>query len=197
MSSNREPLIVAVADRRPSIDATAWIAPTASIVGAVSLGPGASVWYGAVLRADDDEIVVGRDSNIQDGAVLHPDPGYACHVGEGVTIGHGAIVHGARVGSGSLVGMGARLLNGANVGERCLVAAGALVPEGFTAPDGSLVVGVPAKVRRQLDPDEIRDLAVNAEEYAANARRHARAVTAAGRESEHRATPRPDSDGAA
>jgi carbonic anhydrase/acetyltransferase-like protein (isoleucine patch superfamily) len=190
-------LIIAVGDRSPTIDDTGWVAPTASIVGAVTLGPGSSVWYGAVLRADGDEIVIGRDSNVQDGAVLHADPGFACQVGDAVTIGHGAIVHGARVGSGSLVGMGARLLNGANVGEQCLVAAGALVPEGFTAPDGSLVVGAPAKVRRQLEPDEIRDLALNAEEYAANARAHAHAVLAADRAPDQQAMSQPGSDGPA
>lgn len=178
MSSEREPLVIAIGDRSPAIHPAGWVAPTASIVGAVTLGPGSSVWYGAVLRADDDEITIGRDTNIQDGAVLHADPGYPCHLGDGVTVGHGAIVHGARVGSGSLVGMGARLLNGASIGKRCLVAAGALVPAGFSAPDGSLVVGAPAKVRRQLDIDEIRDLALNADEYAANAHRHARTVRA-------------------
>ena len=197
MSSHREPLITAVGDRSPTIDDTGWVAPSASIVGAVTLGPGSSVWYGAVLRADGDEIVIGRDSNVQDGAILHADPGFACRVGDGVTIGHGAIVHGARVGSGSLVGMGARLLNGADVGEQCLVAAGALVPEGFSAPDGSLVVGVPARVRRQLERDEIRELAVNAEEYAANARLHARAVVGGDRAQSHPATSQLGSDGRA
>lgn len=176
MTSHTQPLIAAIGDRRPAVDPDAWVAPTASVVGAVSLGPGSSVWYGAVLRGDGDDITVGSDTNVQDGAVLHADPGFPCRLGAGVTVGHGAVVHGAAIGSGSLVGMGARVLNGAAIGKDCLVAAGALVPEGFEAPDRSLVVGVPAKVRRELSDDEVADLAVNAEEYVANARRHARSL---------------------
>lgn len=167
-----QPLVIGVGGRRPVVDPAAWIAPTASVVGAVTLGAGASVWYGAVLRADDETVTVGRDTNVQDGAVLHADPGFPCTLGDGVTVGHGAIVHGATVGAGSLVGMGARVLNGASIGERCMVAAGALVPEGFTAPPGVLVIGAPAKVRRDLRDSELDLLSDTAAEYAANARRH-------------------------
>lgn len=174
----REPLVVAIESRTPAIDSEAWVAPTAAIVGAVTLGPGASVWYGAVLRADNEEVTVGRDTNIQDGAVLHADPGFPCRLGDAVTVGHGAIVHGASIGRGSLVGMGARVLNGARIGERCMIAAGALVPEGFTAPDGVLVIGAPAKARRELTADDLRMLEETAEEYAANARRHRRCLQA-------------------
>ncbi len=172
--ASREPLVVAIENRRPAIDPEAWMAPTAAIVGSVVLGPGSSVWYGAVVRADDEEVMVGRNTNIQDGAILHSDPGYPCRLGDAVTVGHGAIVHGATIGTGSLVGMGSRVLNGARIGERCLIAAGSLVPEGFTAPNGVLVVGSPAKVRRELNDDDLRLLEETAEEYAANAGRHRR-----------------------
>lgn len=164
--------VTGIESRTPLIDEDAWVAPTASVVGEVSLGAGASVWYGAVLRADEEVVTVGRDTNIQDGAVLHADPGFPCTIGDRVTVGHGAIVHGATVGSGSLVGMGARVLNGATIGERCMIAAGALVPEGFTAPPGVLVVGAPAKVRRELNESDLDLLRETAEEYATNGRRH-------------------------
>lgn len=172
----REPLVVAIGTQTPVIHPEAWVAPTASLVGAVALGSGASVWYGAVVRADDADVSVGRDTNIQDAAVLHADPGFPCSLGEAVTVGHGAIVHGASIGSGSLVGMGSTVLNGAEIGQRCIVAAGALVPEGFVAPDGVLVIGAPAKVRRELTADEMRQLEQTARDYAANARRHRRAL---------------------
>jgi carbonic anhydrase/acetyltransferase-like protein (isoleucine patch superfamily) len=177
----QQPLVVGIGGREPSVDPEAWVAPTASVVGAVTLAAGASVWYGAVVRADDESVTIGRDTNVQDGAVLHADPGFPCSLADRVTVGHGAIVHGATVGAGSLVGMGARVLNGASIGERCMVAAGALVPEGFTAPPGVLVMGVPARVRRDLREDELAQLRETAEEYAANARRHrARFDTASG-----------------
>jgi carbonic anhydrase/acetyltransferase-like protein (isoleucine patch superfamily) len=166
------PLVIAIGDRVPWVDPSAWVAPTAAVVGAVTLGPGASVWYGAVIRADDEEVTVGRDTNIQDGAVLHADPGFPCRLGDAVTVGHGAIVHGASIGSGSLVGMGSTILNGAAIGERCMIAAGTVVPESFTAAGGVLLIGAPAKVRRELTADELRVLDENATEYAANARRH-------------------------
>lgn len=172
----RQPLVVAIEARAPAIDPEAWVAPTAAVVGGVTMGPGASVWYGAVVRADDEVVTIGRNTNIQDGAVLHADPGYPCRLGDAVTVGHGAIVHGASIGTGSLVGMGSRVLNGARIGERCIIAAGALVPEGFTAPDGVLIVGAPAKVRRELNDEDFRLLAETAEEYAANARRHRRCL---------------------
>ncbi|MGH3384761.1 MAG: gamma carbonic anhydrase family protein [Nocardioidaceae bacterium] len=174
--SSHEPLVVAIDDRAPTIDPTAWVAPTASVVGAVTLGPGASVWYGAVVRADDEDVSVGRDSNVQDGAVLHADAGFPCRIGDAVTVGHGAIVHGATIGAGSLVGMGSRVLNGARIGDRCMIAAGALVPAGFTAPDGVLVIGSPAQVRRELGDADLALLVETAAEYAANARRHRRCL---------------------
>lgn len=171
-----QPFVMAVEDRSPVIDEGSWLAPTATVVGAVTLRPGASVWYGAVLRADSEAVTVGKNTNIQDGAVLHADPGFPCHLGAGVTVGHGAIVHGATIGDGSLVGMGARVLNGARIGRRSLVAAGALVPEGFACPDEVLLVGSPAKVRRELTSEELSDLEESAAEYAANAARHRRCV---------------------
>lgn len=178
-----QPFVISIGDREPSVDPAAWIAPTASVVGAVTLGPGASVWYGAVLRADDERVIIGPDTNVQDGAVLHADPGFPCTLGAGVTVGHGAIVHGATIGGGSLVGMGARVLNGASIGERCMIAAGALLPEGFSAPPGVLVIGAPAEVRRNLRDSEFELLRETAEEYAANARRH-----------RDRSGPNPDAD---
>lgn len=172
------PFVSALEGRVPTVDDDAWIAPTASVVGEVSLGAGSSVWYSAVLRADDEVVTVGAGSNVQDGAVLHADPGYPCVLGDGVTVGHGAIVHGATIGAGSLVGMGARVLNGATIGENSLVAAGALVPEGFAVPSGVLVLGAPAKVRRELDEEELGMLRETAEDYVAKARRHRRAAGA-------------------
>lgn len=174
------PLIAPLDSRVPEIDEGAWVAPMAVVVGAVSVGAGASIWYGAVLRADDEIVSVGRDTNIQDGAVLHADPGYPCRLGDGVTVGHSAVVHGATVGTGTLVGMGSRVLNGAHIGERCLIAAGALVPEGFCAPDGVLILGSPARIRRELTPDELADIARTAEDYRLSARRHREAMSAHG-----------------
>src|SRR5680860_249014 len=171
-----EPLVLTLDDRSPTIDSRAWLAPTAAVIGAATVAAGASIWYGAVVRADDEEMSIGGNSNVQDGAVLHADPGYPCRVGFGVTIGHGAVVHGARIGDGSLVGMGSKLLNGSSIGERCLVAAGSMIPEGFTSPNEVLIVGAPAKVHRPLTADEIRMLARGAGEYVTSAQKHRRCL---------------------
>ncbi|PSK85964.1 carbonic anhydrase/acetyltransferase-like protein (isoleucine patch superfamily) [Murinocardiopsis flavida] len=165
-------LVLPMAGAAPAVPDSAWVAPGAVLVGAVTLGDEASVWYTAVLRADGDAIAVGRGSNVQDGAVLHADPGYPVRIGDDATVGHRAIVHGATVGDGTLIGMGAILLNGAEIGAGCLVAAGSLIPEGFTAPPGVLLVGAPAKVRRELTEEEAADLASNAADYRRNAARH-------------------------
>jgi carbonic anhydrase/acetyltransferase-like protein (isoleucine patch superfamily) len=143
---------------RPRIDATAYIAPGARIVGDVTIGPRASVWFNAILRADNDAITIGAETNIQDGSVLHTDEGHPCIVGDRCTIGHIANVHGCRIGDGSLVGMGAIVLTGAVIGEESLVAAGALVPEGKTFGPRSLLVGSPARSIRQLTDDEVERL---------------------------------------
>ncbi|QAY63754.1 gamma carbonic anhydrase family protein [Xylanimonas allomyrinae] len=160
----------------PQIHPTAWLAPTATVVGRVTIGPRASVFYGAVLRADLDEIVLGEGSNLQDNCVVHTDEGVPTHIGAGVGVGHGAIVHGATVGDGSLIGMGATLLNGAVIGEGAFVAAGALVREGQVIPAGHLAVGVPAKVRGELDDAGRERVASNALHYEELARRHREAV---------------------
>jgi carbonic anhydrase/acetyltransferase-like protein (isoleucine patch superfamily) len=131
----------------------------------------ASVWFGAVLRGDTEALHVGRGSNIQDGTVVHADPGYPVHIGANVTVGHQAMLHGCTVGDGSLIGIQSVVLNGARIGRHCLVGAGSLVTEGKEFPDGSLIMGVPAKVVRQLTPGQIEDLQRSAERYIANAQR--------------------------
>lgn len=150
-----------------------WIAPTAAIIGNVRLLPEASVWFGAVLRADDDAIEIGRRSNVQDGAVLHVDPGFPLTVGDDCTIGHQAMLHGCTIGSNTLVGMCATVLNGARVGRNCLIGACALVPEGVTIPDNSLVMGVPGKVVRQLDDAVVQRIGESATRYVNRWRRYA------------------------
>src|SRR6185437_4319422 len=134
----------------PRVADDAWVSRESTIIGDVSLGAHVSVWAGAIIRGDNDEIVVGARTNIQEGAVLHTDPGYVLEVGSGVTIGHQAMLHGCKVGNGSLIGIQAIVLNGASIGDECLVGAGALVTAGTVVPDRSLVLGSPAKVVRQL-----------------------------------------------
>ena len=159
-------------DAEPRIDAAAWVAETATVIGRVALEPGASVWYGCVLRGDRDWIRVGRDSNVQDGSVLHTDPGLPLVIGAEVTSGHRVVLHGCTIGDGSLVGMGAVVLNGARIGAHCIVGAGALVTEGKEFPDGSLIVGAPARVARTLAPEQAARLKASAAHYVANAARH-------------------------
>lgn len=150
-----------------------FIAPNATVVGRVVLGKNVSVWYGAVVRADVEIVQVGANCNIQDLAVLHADPGFPCILEESVTVGHAAIVHGAKVGAGSMIGMHATVLNGAVIGKQCLIAAGALVKEGMHIPDHSMVVGVPAKILRTLDPKDLEWLQASAPNYVAVAKAHA------------------------
>lgn len=156
----------------PQIDATAYVAPGAYVVGRVTLGERSSVWFGAVLRGDNDPIVIGAESNVQDGAMVHADPGVPTTIGQGVTIGHHAIIHGATVGDHSLIGMGATLLNKAVIGANCIVGAHALVTEGKIFPDGSLIVGSPARLVRPLTDAEIARLRLSAATYVANAERY-------------------------
>lgn len=145
-----------------------WIAPDARVIGQVSLGEGASIWWGSVLRGDNEPIVIGAGSNVQEHCVLHVDPGFPMTIGENCTIGHKAILHGCTIGDGTLIGMGATVLNGAKIGKNCLIGACALVTEGMEVPDGSLVVGMPAKVKRQLSEEAIAGLARSAEKYRLN-----------------------------
>lgn len=170
--------ILALPDRVPELDDTAFVAEGARIVGAVSLGPGASVWYNAVLRADSSPITIGPGSNVQDNVSIHVDAGHPVVVGSQVSIGHNAVVHGCTIGDGSLIGMGAVILSGAVIGEGCLVAGGAVVLGGTEAPAGSLLAGVPAKVRRALSDDERSALMANAGIYREHVVTHARATEA-------------------
>ena len=167
------PRILDLPTGRPAVADDAWVAPGATVVGAVTVGPGSSVWYGAVLRGDGDRISVGARTNIQDGCVLHADPGIPLTVGDGVSVGHRAVLHGCTVGEDALIGMGAVVLNGARIGPRCLVAAGALVLEGVEIPAQSLVAGSPAKVRRPLTDDEVERLRENTRTYERLMRLHA------------------------
>ncbi|WP_102866791.1 gamma carbonic anhydrase family protein [Pseudovibrio exalbescens] len=148
-----------------------WIAPSAEVIGHVRLDEEASVWFGAVLRGDNELISVGARSNIQDGAVLHTDPGCPLTIGTGCTIGHKAILHGCTIGDNALIGMGATVLNGAQIGKNCIIGANALVPEGKVIPDGSLVVGMPGKVVRELSAAQQERLQLSADVYVANWRR--------------------------
>jgi carbonic anhydrase/acetyltransferase-like protein (isoleucine patch superfamily) len=158
-----------------------WIAPTAVLIGRVRLLPNASVWFGAVLRGDNAWITVGENSNVQDNAVIHTDPGLPATLGTGVTVGHGAIVHSAVVGDHSLIGMGATLLNGARIGADCVVGAGALVAEGKAFADGSLILGAPARVVRMLTGEQRQKLQTAAAVYVANAARFRDGLTPSGR----------------
>jgi carbonic anhydrase/acetyltransferase-like protein (isoleucine patch superfamily) len=149
----------------PRIGERVFLAPNATVIGAVTLAPEVSVMFGAVLRADRDTITVGEGSNLQDNVVVHGDPGFPAVIGEGVSVGHGAIVHGATVEDDCLIGMGATLLNGVIVGAGSLIAAGSVVLEGTVIPPGSLVAGVPGKVRRNITPEELAGIRVNAQTY--------------------------------
>lgn len=148
-----------------------WIAADAIVIGNVRLGRDVGIWFGSVLRGDNELIAIGAGSNVQEHTVMHTDPGYPLSIGEGCTIGHRAILHGCTIGDNSLIGMGAAVLNGAVIGKNCLVGGGALVTEGKTFPDNSLIVGTPAKVVRSLDQAAVERLTWSATHYVANAKR--------------------------
>lgn len=174
-----QPLIAAIGVHQPSISPEAYVVPRATVLGAVTMHPRSSAWYGAVLRADCGPIVIGADSNVQDNCTLHVDPGFPLTVGERVTIGHNAVLHGCTVGDDTLIGMGATVLNGAVIGAGSMVAAQALVPQGMEVPPGSLVAGVPAKVRRPLTDEEREMLTLNATLYVDLAQQHRDALSGA------------------
>ncbi len=157
---------------QPAVHPTAWVADSAQVIGRVVLNADTSVWFGAVLRGDSDVLTIGRGTNIQDGSVLHADAGVPLTLGEGVTVGHQVMLHGCTVGDGSLIGIQAVVLNGAKIGRHCLVGAGALVTAGKEFPDGSMIIGSPAKLLRPLTEDEIAGLKRSAEHYVENARRY-------------------------
>jgi carbonic anhydrase/acetyltransferase-like protein (isoleucine patch superfamily) len=165
-------LLVPFNDIDPTVSDTAFIAPNATLIGAVTVGDGASVFYGSVLRGDTDSITIGARSNVQDNVSMHTDAGLQLVVGTDVSIGHGAVVHGCVIENDCLIGMGATILNRAVIGAGSLVAAGAVVLEGTVIPPGSLVAGVPAKVRRALTDDERAGLTQNATHYVELARKH-------------------------
>ena len=171
-------MIVSLDGVTPVVHETAWVAPSADLVGAVDLRAGSSVWYTAVLRADFDPIVLGERSNLQDGVVVHTDAGHPTSIGAGVSVGHRAVLHGCTVEDDCLIGMGAVVLNGARIGAGSLIAAGAVVPEGAVIPPRSLVAGVPGTVRREIDETGLARIRANAEVYVELARRH-RAATSA------------------
>lgn len=152
-------------DLSPQLADDAYVAPGARIIGDVRLGSQASIWFNAVLRGDNEPVELGEGSNVQDCAVCHTDPGFPLKIGARVTVGHGAIVHGCTIGEASLIGMGATVLNGAKIGRYCLIGANALVPEGREIPEGSLVLGAPGKVVRELDEDARRQLETAAQNY--------------------------------
>jgi len=160
----------------PRVAESAWVAENAQVMGDVHLAAGASVWFGAVLRGDTEPIVVGEGSNIQDGSVLHADIGLPLTIGRHVTVGHQVMLHGCTIGDESLIGIGAVVLNGAKIGKNCLVGAGALVTEGKEFPDGSMILGSPARVVRQLSPEQIEGLRRSAQHYVENAERYRRGL---------------------
>jgi carbonic anhydrase/acetyltransferase-like protein (isoleucine patch superfamily) len=158
-------------EHTPRIHETAWVAESAEVIGRVEMAEGASVWFGAIVRGDVEDIRIGRNSNIQDNSVLHADVGVPLSIGENVTVGHHVMLHGCTVGDGALIGIRAVLLNGANIGRNCIVGAGSVVTEGKSFPDGTLILGAPAKVVRELSAEQIAAMQHGATHYIGNAQR--------------------------
>jgi carbonic anhydrase/acetyltransferase-like protein (isoleucine patch superfamily) len=159
-------------DRKVVCQGDYWIAPDAVVIGSVVMGPNASVWFGCIVRADNDTITIGENSQLQDGCVLHTDAGFPLAIGKGVSVGHMAMLHGCTIGDGSLIGIKAVLLNGSKIGKNCLIGANALVAEGKEIPDGSLVIGSPGKIVRQLSPEEIKRINSASDHYVAKFKRY-------------------------
>lgn len=166
--------IYQLGEDRPRIGEGAWVADSAQVIGRVGLGPEASIWYGCVLRGDNEWITIGARSNVQEGTVMHTDMGSPLVIGDDVTVGHQVMLHGCHIGDGSLVGIQAVVLNGARIGRYCLVGAGAVVTEGKEFPDHSLIIGSPARSVRQITPEQLEGLKRIPLHYVDNARRHAR-----------------------
>ena len=173
--------VYSLGDKQPQLPPKGeyWIAPTATVIGDVILKPGASVWFGAVVRGDNDPITIGRDTNIQDGSVLHSDPGEPLTIGDGVTVGHMVMLHSCEIGDNSLIGIGAVVLGRARIGRNCLIGANTLITEGKEIPDNSLVMGQPGRVVRQLEPGQIEALKASAAHYVQNWRRYVSGLTPA------------------
>ena len=165
-------MLYALNENTPEIDPSAWVAETAVVIGKVRLAQDSSVWFGAVLRGDNELIQIGVGSNVQDGAVMHTDMGYRLTLGQHVTVGHNAMLHGCSVGDGSLIGINAVILNGAIIGKNCIIGANTLIAEGKEIPDNSLVVGSPGKVVKQLTEQQVTQLKLNAIHYVENAKRY-------------------------
>ena len=163
-------------DREPCIDPTAWVAGSAELIGLIEVAAEASVWFNCTLRGDNEPIRVGARSNVQDNCVLHTDPGYPLTLGERVTVGHQAMLHGCTIGEGSLIGIQAIVMNGAHIGRHCLIGAGALIPEGKSIPERSLVMGAPGRVVRPLTDDEVARLLASSDGYVERARNFAKAL---------------------
>lgn len=151
-------------------DGDFWVAPSAEVIGNITIASGVSVWFGSVLRGDNEPITLGAGSNLQEHTVIHTDPGFPCTIGQNCTIGHKALLHGCKIGNGTLIGMGATILNGAEIGDNCLIGAGALITEGKVIPSGSLVMGMPGKVVRPLTDEQKSANMKSAEHYQARMR---------------------------
>lgn len=165
-------MLYQLGDRKPVIEGAHFIADSASIIGSVILKENASVWFNCTIRGDNDVITIGENSNVQDGAVLHTDPGFKLTLGKGVTVGHNAMVHGCEVGDFTLIGINAVVLNGAKIGSHCLIGANAFIPEGMVIPDGSMVVGSPAVIKKQLSDQHKKMLELGAAHYVHNGQRY-------------------------
>ena len=164
--------VYAIGAKHPQVDASAWIAPTATVIGDVRLARNVSIWWQATLRADNDPISVGANTNIQDGSTLHTDEGVPLAIGAGVTVGHMVMLHGCTIGDGCLIGIGAIILNRAVIGRNCLIGAGSVIPEGKEIPERSLVIGTPGRVIRQLTDEDLARIRQSAEHYLAHAREY-------------------------
>ena len=166
-------MIIDLGDKKlKTADDNFWIAPNASVIGDVNLERDASIWFNAILRADNEPITIGEGSNVQDGAIIHTDPGFACRIGKKVTVGHMAMLHGCSIGDGSLIGIGSVVLNGAKIGKNCIIGSKALVTEGMEVPDGSMVLGIPGKIKKTLTEEEQSVVPLGAEHYIDNYKKY-------------------------
>ena len=166
-------MIIDLGDKKlKTADDNFWIAPNASVIGDVNLERDASIWFNAILRADNEPITIGEGSNVQDGAIIHTDPGYACNIGKKVTVGHMAMLHGCSIGDGSLIGIGSVVLNGAKIGKNCIIGSKALVTEGMDVPDGSMVLGIPGKIKKTLTKEEQSVVPLGADHYIDNYKKY-------------------------
>ena len=166
-------MIIDLGDKKlKTVDDNFWIAPNASVIGDVNLERDASIWFNAILRADNEPITIGEGSNVQDGAIIHTDPGYACNIGKKVTVGHMAMLHGCSIGDGSLIGIGSVVLNGAKIGKNCIIGSKALVTEGMDVPDGSMVLGIPGKIKKTLTEEEQSVVPLGADHYINNYKKY-------------------------